>query len=69
MMFMRRSLGKLAALATLGLALAVATNADPGGAAAGMAPKFKAKSMSGAEIDFPNAYKGKAVLLVFWATW
>lgn len=61
---------KLIGLATLGLTLAIAASADPGaGADAPLAPKFKANAMSGAEIDFPGAYKGKAVLLVFWATW
>ena len=31
--------------------------------------KFKAKTMSGADVDFPTTYKGKVVLLDFWATW
>lgn len=30
---------------------------------------FKEKTMDGTEISFPNAYKGKVVLLDFWATW
>lgn len=33
------------------------------------APEFAAKSMSGAEIKLPVAYKGKIVLVDFWATW
>lgn len=31
--------------------------------------EFKAKSMDGSEVDFPKSYKGKVVLLDFWATW
>jgi peroxiredoxin len=30
---------------------------------------FTTTSMSGGKIDFPNAYKGKLVLVTFWATW
>jgi len=30
---------------------------------------FKAKSMKGEEIEFPASYKGKLVMLDFWATW
>jgi thiol-disulfide isomerase/thioredoxin len=30
---------------------------------------FKAKTTEGKEIDFPSSYKGKLVLLDFWATW
>lgn len=33
------------------------------------APKFEAKLMSGKDIKFPEAYKGKIVLVDFWATW
>lgn len=32
-------------------------------------PEFKAKLMSGKEVSFPKSYKGKIVLLDFWATW
>jgi thiol-disulfide isomerase/thioredoxin len=30
---------------------------------------FKAQTMNGKEVDFPKSYKGKLVLLDFWATW
>ncbi len=30
---------------------------------------FKAKGMSGKEVQFPESYKGKIVMLDFWATW
>lgn len=31
--------------------------------------EFTAKSMDGEEIEFPSHYKGKIVMLDFWATW
>ncbi|MBX3096205.1 MAG: TlpA family protein disulfide reductase [Fimbriimonadaceae bacterium] len=34
-----------------------------------LSPTFKATAMSGQEISFPSSYKGKVVLLDFWATW
>lgn len=33
------------------------------------APAFEAKATDGSTIKFPEAYKGKLVLLDFWATW
>lgn len=33
------------------------------------AAPFKAESLAGRKIDFPNDYRGKLVLLDFWATW
>src|SRR5687768_9466206 len=33
------------------------------------APTFKAKTTAGKDVDFPTTYKGKLVLLDFWATW
>lgn len=33
------------------------------------APAFQAKGMDGKDIKFPADYKGKVVLLDFWATW
>ncbi|MFQ5807763.1 MAG: peroxiredoxin family protein [Phycisphaerae bacterium] len=33
------------------------------------APPFRAPALSGREINFPHDYRGKLVLLDFWATW
>jgi len=33
------------------------------------APAFQAKTTLGSEVNFPGDYKGKIVLLDFWATW
>jgi len=33
------------------------------------APSFQAKTIDGKTINFPSDYKGKLVLLDFWATW
>lgn len=33
------------------------------------APAFEAKTTSGHAVNFPKDYKGKVVLLDFWATW
>lgn len=33
------------------------------------APTFQAKTVDGKTINFPNDFKGKVVLLDFWATW
>lgn len=33
------------------------------------APAFTAKKLDGQEVKFPDAYRGKVVLLDFWATW
>ena len=33
------------------------------------APAFQAKTVDGKTINFPDDYKGKVVLLDFWATW
>jgi thiol-disulfide isomerase/thioredoxin len=33
------------------------------------APAFQARTMDGQTINFPDDYKGKVVLLDFWATW
>jgi thiol-disulfide isomerase/thioredoxin len=32
-------------------------------------PKFQAKTTAGKTVNFPGDYKGKVVLLDFWATW
>jgi peroxiredoxin len=44
----------------------------PGGRAPAVgskAPEFNVKSMSAKTVDFPADYKGKIVLIDFWATW
>jgi thiol-disulfide isomerase/thioredoxin len=33
------------------------------------APPFKARTVGGKTVNFPDDYKGKVVLLDFWATW
>jgi thiol-disulfide isomerase/thioredoxin len=33
------------------------------------APSFQAKTLDGKTVNFPGDYKGKVVLLDFWATW
>ena len=38
-------------------------------AAGQQAPAFDARSVDGQPIHFPHDYKGKVVLLDFWATW
>ena len=43
--------------------------ARAGGVRAGMAPAFQAKTLTGREVSFPKDYRGKLVLLDFWATW
>ncbi len=32
-------------------------------------PTFKATTMEGKEVNFPSSYKGKLVMIDFWATW
>lgn len=32
-------------------------------------PTFTARTLSGREVEFPEAYKGRLVILDFWATW
>ena len=34
-----------------------------------VAPPFKAVTMDGKKVEFPSGYKGRLVLLNFWATW
>ncbi|MEW6252258.1 MAG: TlpA disulfide reductase family protein [Planctomycetota bacterium] len=34
-----------------------------------MAPSFAAKALSGRAVNFPGDYRGKLVLVDFWATW
>jgi len=46
-----------------------AADAGPSLAAGQPAPAFESKAVAGNVIKFPEAYKGKVVLLDFWATW
>jgi thiol-disulfide isomerase/thioredoxin len=58
------------ALAVLScLTAAGADQPTPAAPAGPVAPAFQAKAMDGKAIKFPADYKGKVVLLDFWATW
>jgi peroxiredoxin len=58
------------ALSTLTILSRSAIAADAPSLAIGQkAPSFEAKSTDGKPINFPESYKGKVVLLDFWATW
>ena len=46
-----------------------AQDSKAGLAAGEKAPAFKAKTTDGQLVQFPDTYKGKVVLLDFWATW
>jgi thiol-disulfide isomerase/thioredoxin len=50
------------------LALTSFVRADPVKKGAD-APTFTVKTMDGKEVNFPGDYKGKLVMLDFWATW
>jgi peroxiredoxin len=61
----------LASLAMLAMALACAAPAKPRNGTAGLpkaAPNFTLHDSNGAKLSL-SAYKGKVVLLDFWATW
>ncbi len=64
---------RLSVLAGVTAALAFASSApaaDKGSVAVGQkAVPFTAKTTDGKEVKFPDDYKGKVVLLDFWATW
>jgi peroxiredoxin len=45
------------------------TRSRPTVTAGQKAPAFQAKTVDGRTVDFPGDYKGKIVLLDFWATW
>jgi len=67
-----RSLSVLSAAAVLGSAtfFAAAGDAPKVAFATGeKAPAFEARTVDGKSVKFPEAYKGKVVLLDFWATW
>jgi peroxiredoxin len=62
----------LCAAAVLALFCAASTGAadtKPAFAAGQTAPAFQASTTDGKPIKFPDSYKGKVVLLDFWATW
>lgn len=48
---------------------AVEQISEPNIADVGAAPKFSATAIDGTAIDFPESYKGKLVMIDFWATW
>ncbi len=64
---------RLSVLAGVTAALAFASSApaaEKGSVAVGQkAVPFTAKTTDGKEVKFPDDYKGKVVLLDFWATW
>lgn len=60
----------LAVVAILGVVLAQAASSSAPSLAAGKkAPAFQATTTDGKTVKFPDDYKGKVVLLDFWATW
>ena len=46
-----------------------AAKAGPDLTAGQKVPSFQAKTTDGKQVNFPEDYKGKVVLLDFWATW
>lgn len=62
----------LSAVVMAGLLCAVSTKADDSrsGVSVGQkAPAFQARTLDGKTVNFPGDYKGKVVLVDFWATW
>src|SRR5436190_5032406 len=57
------------AVISLGLLMTVAAMAAQDLAAGDKVPAFTATATDGKQIKFPESYKGKVVLLDFWATW
>jgi thiol-disulfide isomerase/thioredoxin len=49
--------------------LQVASYDDPDLSVGKKAPAFDAKTMDGKAVHFPKDYKGKVVMIDFWATW
>jgi peroxiredoxin len=64
-----RSLLLTSALLISFLAGRVGAMAGPDLSAGQKAPGFEAKTTDGKQVKFPDDYKGKIVLLDFWATW
>src|SRR5713226_7490914 len=58
-------------LIVLGLSMALTLYGEdkPNLSAGQKAPAFEAKTTEGKSVKFPESYKGKVVLLDFWATW
>jgi thiol-disulfide isomerase/thioredoxin len=65
-----RSKVVIATLAVLAVVVAVRAAVPPAAVGAGknILP-FQAKTTAGTAVNFPGDYKGKVVLLDFWATW
>ena len=59
----------VAALLSLAIARADEPKNRAGVSAGEKAPVFDAKTVDGKTVKFPDDYKGKIVLLDFWATW
>lgn len=62
----------LRAILTLSVAFTLTSAALAQGkapAVGGKAPAFEANTVAGKTLKFPDAYKGKIVLVDFWATW
>ena len=62
---------KLSSAALLGLLFALSASGagEPTFAVGQTAPSFQATTTDGKTVKFPQDYKGKVVLLDFWATW
>jgi thiol-disulfide isomerase/thioredoxin len=58
-----------AMLTWFGSDLALAAESRSAVSAGEKAPAFEARTVDGKTIHFPDDYKGKVVLLDFWATW
>jgi len=62
-------------LSTIAIATLLCTASAKGGdsrsavSAGQKAPAFEARTLDGKTVKFPDDYKGKVVLLDFWATW
>jgi peroxiredoxin len=59
----------LAITALLGVRSAFADGSRSSIASGQKAPSFQARTVDGKTINFPDDFKGKVVLLDFWATW
>jgi peroxiredoxin len=59
----------IAAALTLSFCSSVAADSGSVLTAGQTAPTFEAKTTDGKDVKFPADYKGKVVLLDFWATW